>query len=117
METTQLYYITLVTVTDGHTSDLTVGFDDTEAAYAAFDKACAFAEAVGALHCDLWWGDTGEVVASLASDEEDEDWDDAAWHDTCDDPDPDDPDYEPDFDEADLECGFNPYEGCYDWDC
>lgn len=97
METTHLYYITLVTVADGHTSDLTVGFDDTEAAYAAFDKACAFAEAVGVLHCDLWWGDTGETVASLASDEEE--------------------DEEPDFDEADLECGFNPYEGCYDWDC
>lgn len=26
-------------------------------------------------------------------------------------------DEESDFDEADLECGFNPYEGCYDWDC
>ena len=103
METTHLYYITLVTVTDGHTSDLTVGFDDTEAAYAAFDKACAFAEAIGALHCDLWWGDTGEVVASLASDEEDEDSEE---------------EYEDfDLDEADLECGFNPYEGCYDWDC
>lgn len=23
-------------------------------------------------------------------------------------------DYEPDFD---LECGFDPYEGCYTWDC
>lgn len=99
METTHLYYITLVTVTDGHTSDFEVGFDDTEAAYAAFEKACAFAEAIGALHCDLWWGDTGEVVASLPSDEEDED------------------DSEEEWDDCDLEVGFDPYLGDYTWDC
>lgn len=22
-----------------------------------------------------------------------------------------------DFDEWDLECGFDPFAGCYDWDC
>lgn len=30
----------------------------------------------------------------------------------------DDWDDDEDFDEPDYdECGFNPYEGCYDWDC
>lgn len=32
----------------------------------------------------------------------------------------DEEEYEFDFEESDwddLECGFNPYEGCYDWDC
>lgn len=110
---TNLYCITL---REG-ANDFTVTISGTEAAYEAWRKACDFAEAAGISYCDLWWHNTGEVVASLASDEEDEDWDDAAWHDTCDDPDPDDPDYEPDFDEADLECGFNPYEGDYTWDC
>ena len=113
MESTHLYYITLVSVVDGRATDLTAGFDDTEAAYAAFEKACAFAEAIGALHCDLWWGETCEVIASLHDEEDDA----AAWHDTCDDPDPDDPDYMPDCDEADLECGFDPYLGDYTWDC
>lgn len=27
-----------------------------------------------------------------------------------------DEDYE-DYENYDLECGFNPYEGCYDYDC
>lgn len=26
-------------------------------------------------------------------------------------------DYWDEEDTYDLECGFNPYEGCYDWDC
>lgn len=104
MEHTFEYYITITTRATGegfNTPSFTVGVDGTEAAYDAWRKACDFAEAIGATWCDLWWGETGEVVASLRdalpeNDDEDEDFD-------C--------------DEADLEMGFDPYEGDYTWDC
>ena len=47
-----------------------------------------------------------EVVRSILADESEEDdlWDEDLWED--------------DWDEgADLELGYNPYMGCYDWDC
>ena len=84
------YYISL---REG-SREFTIGVDNTEAAYEAWRRACDFAEAAGISCCDLWWGETGEVVASLQDDEEDYD---------C--------------DSADLECGFDPYEGDYTWDC
>lgn len=90
MNTTHIYSLSLRYCG----AELSVGFDDTEEAYAAFGQACELAEAAGLTACDLIWVATGEVVASY---EEEDD--------------------ESDFDEADLECGFNPYEGCYDWDC
>lgn len=97
MEHTFEYYITITTTTRDcgfNTPSFTTGVDGTEAAYEAFRKACDFAEAIGADYCDLWSGETGEVVASLEDDDEDFDCDD-----------------------ADLECGFDPYEGDYTWDC
>ena len=62
-------------------------------------------EAIGATWCDLWWGETGEVVASLREDDEDDD--DADLEECLDE----------DFFEDGLEMGFDPYEGNYTWDC
>ena len=72
--------------------------EDTECAYAAYRKACEFAEIVGKT-ASLVWAETGEVIESSDDDDEyvNEDWDD----------------YEPDVDET----GFDPYEGCYTGDC
>lgn len=112
MNTTYTYYLTIRCAGES----ITCGINGTEAAYAAYRAAIDLIDKLGCGDSDyvnLVWGDTGEVVASLASDEEDEDWDDAAWHDTCDDPDPDDPDW----DDCDLEVGFDPYLGDYTWDC
>ena len=71
--------------------------DGCEAAYACFEAAKTIAELTGrtALLVD---GETGAEVAEFDPnelEEEVEDWD------------------EPDVDEA----GFDPYEGCYTWDC
>ena len=95
MNTTFDYYVSLYTVGDD-AHFLTIGVNGTEAAYDAFHAACDFAKAAGIDCCDLVWGETGEVVAYMRDDDEDEDFD-------CDD--------------ADLECGFDPYEGDYTWDC
>jgi hypothetical protein len=46
--------------------------------------------------CAICDAETGEVVATVTRDDEDDDYE-----------------YEPDYDE----CGFNPYMGCYDFDC
>ena len=70
--------------------------DGCEAAYNAFHKMCDFAEITGLTVC-LYDSETGEVVAD---NEEEEDFEE---------------DF--DFDEADLEVGYNPYMGGYDWDC
>ena len=108
MEHTFEYYITITTRATGegfNTPSFTVGVDGTEAAYDAWRRACDFAEAIGATWCDLWWGETGEVVASLREDDEDED--DADLEECLDE----------DFFEDDLEMGFDPYEGDYTWDC
>ena len=94
MKNTELYCLTL----RAGEESLTVSFDDTVAAYAAFEKAAAFALATGIPYCDLWWQETGEVVACLASEEE------AVEEEEF-------------FDEYDLEIGFDPYEGDYTWDC
>ena len=97
---TNLYCITLREGAD----DFTVTISGTEAAYEAWRKACDFAEAAGISYCDLWWYDTGEVVASL----DNEDDEDEADLEEC---------LEDDFFEDDLEMGFDPYEGDYTWDC
>ena len=65
----------------------------TEYAYEVYTKACDLAELLG-YSASLVWDDTAEEVASY--DPEDE-WEDC----------------EPDVDE----CGFDPYEGCYTYDC
>ena len=72
--------------------------EGTECAYAAYRKACEFAEIVGKT-ASLVWAETDEVIESSDDDDEyvNEDWDD----------------YEPDVDET----GFDPYEGCYTGDC
>ena len=74
--------------------------EGTECAYAAYRKACEFAEIVGKT-ASLVWAETGEVVAS-SDDENDEDEGHLS---------------EEDLDEAVLEMGFDPYEGGYTWDC
>ncbi len=112
MEHTFEYYITITTRATGegfNTPSFTTGVDGTEAAYDAWRKACDFAEAIGATWCDLWWGETGEVVASLREDEDEDDlgFDDDLFND----------DAPIEWNDEELECGFNPYEGCYDWDC
>ena len=94
MEPIYTYYISLRKGAES----FTVGVDNTEAAYDAWRKACDFAEAAGIDNCDLIYGETGEVVAWLGQEYEDDDFDQY-----CDD--------------ASLEMGFDPYEGTYTWDC
>ena len=71
--------------------------DGGEAAYVCFEAAKTIAEMTGRTAL-LVWDDTGEEVAEFDPNQleaEVEDWD------------------EPDVDET----GFDPYEGCYTWDC
>lgn len=56
--------------------------------------------------------ETGELIAECTSESGPtavEDWDDE--------PNYDEYDSGEDYDDADLEMGFNPYLGCYDYDC
>ena len=66
--------------------------EGTECAYAVYRKTAEIAEMLGQ-SARLVWSASGEVVAST-DEEEDEEY-------------PDDAD----------ECGFDPYEGCYTFDC
>lgn len=68
--------------------------ENTESAYEVYRKTCELADLLGEI-AHLVDGSTGEVIESS------DDWDDY------------DEDYEPDYDE----CGFDPYEGCYTYDC
>lgn len=65
-----------------------------EAAYACYEAAKTIAEITGDT-ASLVWDETSEVVATTDPEEEDD----------C--------DYPDDVDE----CGFDPYEGCYTYDC
>lgn len=65
-----------------------------EACYVCYEAAKSIAEMTGRI-AHIVSGETGEILESS------DDWDDY------------DRDYEPDCDE----CGFDPYEGCYTWDC
>ena len=68
-----------------------------EAAYEAYTSACKLAELIGA-DCALIDTTTDEICAmftDIPEESEDED------------------DYEDDY----SECGYNPYMGCYDYDC
>lgn len=88
--------------------EFTTGINGTEAAYELWNQACNFAKAVGAEHCDLWWGETGEVVVGLDDEDEDDNgFDEELFNDNA----------PIEWNDEELECGFNPYEGCYDWDC
>ena len=69
-----------------------------EAAYEVYTKACEFAETIGA-RVDFLDAETGEVLASFGDDEDYE---------------PDD-DYEPG--DIDSDFGYDPYCGCYTYDC
>lgn len=69
--------------------------DGTEIAYEAYRKTVELAEMLGK-SASLVWVENGEVVA--CSDDDDADYD---------------RDYEPEADE----CGLDPYEGCYTYDC
>ena len=64
-----------------------------EFAYEVYHKAAELAEMLGQI-ANLVDGETGEVIATSDS-----------WEDY-------DGEYEPD-----LEMGFDPYEGCYTYDC
>lgn len=61
-----------------------------EACYVCYEAAKSIAEMTGRV-AHIVSGETGEILESS------EDFED----------------YEPDYDE----CGFDPYEGCYTWDC
>lgn len=75
----------------------------TEAAWDAYRSACAFVELFNGF-CDLVDGNTGEVIEDFGYEPED-------------DPDLEDySDYEEGF-SADLDMGFNPYLGAYDFEC
>ena len=65
-----------------------------EAAYTAYLSATTIADLSGEV-ANLVDGETGEVITSS----------DEYYNDELD-------DYE-----ADVECGFDPYEGCYTYDC
>jgi hypothetical protein len=75
-------------------NEIIANVSGTEAAYACYEAAKTLAEFTGKT-ASLVWDETGEVVAYS------DDWDEY------------DEDYEPDVDE----CGFDPYEGCYTFDC
>lgn len=51
--------------------------------------------------CNLWWVDEGDYIGYCHADPN--------WPAPCE----HDDDYEDDYDE----CGFDPYEGCYTFDC
>lgn len=71
--------------------------DGTDYTYAVWRRTVELAELIGTT-ASLVWDDTREVVEEYDPDQldiEDESWD------------------EPDVDEA----GFDPYEGCYTYDC
>lgn len=61
-----------------------------EACYVCYEAAKSIAEMTGRV-AHIVSGETGEILESSEDLE----------------------DYEPDYDE----CGFDPYEGCYTWDC
>lgn len=61
-----------------------------EAAYVCYEAAKTIAEMTGTT-ASLVWNDSGEVVATTDPDDEE------FW--------------------TDDECGFDPYEGCYTYDC
>ena len=65
-----------------------------EFAWEVYRKTSELADMLGEI-AHLVDGETGEILESS------DDWDDY------------DEDYEPDYDE----CGFDPYEGCYTYDC
>ena len=65
-----------------------------EFAWEAYRKTCELADLLGMV-AHLVDGETGEVIESSYE------WDEGKE------------DYEPDVDE----CGFDPYEGCYTYDC
>lgn len=67
-----------------------------EAAYDAYHKACDLAEAIGADNCAIWDTVTTEILADMASEEEDE------------------PDLDWGYNE---DMGYDPYLGCYTDDC
>ena len=68
-----------------------------EYAYKVFKKTAELADLLGKT-ASLVWDGNGEEVASYPDEEDpEEDWE------------------EPDWD--DLESGFDPYEGCYTYDC
>ena len=68
--------------------------EGTEAAYAAYEHAAALAEMTTS-HAQLVDWETGEILADTWADE-------------------DEGDGEPSYD---LDCGFDPYAGCYTDDC
>lgn len=74
----------------------------TEYAYKVYKKTAELAELLGGT-ASLVWDGSGEEVASYPEEEDPEEEDpEEDWE-------------EPDWD--DLESGFDPYEGCYTYDC
>lgn len=76
--------------------------EDTEAldlAFAIGGRTVETAEAI--LYYYTGWHNFEGYLAEINGEDEDED----------------EEDLDPDFDEADLEMGFDPYEGCYSYDC
>lgn len=82
----------------------------TEAAWEAYRKAYDLCELVNGA-CDLVDADTGEVIECDGYECDEDFWIEST--EVVDDND-DDRYYEEDWD---IECGFDPYEGCYTYDC
>ena len=57
------------------------------------------------VECGLWWADESDIPCSCHADPN--------WPAPCEVDDNYEEDYELDYDE----CGFDPYEGCYTYDC
>ena len=72
-----------------------------EATYACWEATKTIAEMTGRSAC-LVWDETAEVIESFNNEDDDDEYVNDDWD-----------DYEPDADET----GFDPYEGCYTWDC
>lgn len=94
------YYVNLRSFcADGTSESVNFPVCGTEAAWEAYSLAARFADFVGG-EAALVDGETAEVIAdTLAYDEDDEDEEEAF------------------FEPTDLEMGFDPYDGCYTYDC
>ena len=78
----------------------------TEYAYEVYKKTTELAELLGKT-ASLVWDETGEEVAIYNPEGEDPTYETDGWD--------EEEDSEEDWD--DLESGFDPYEGCYTYDC
>jgi hypothetical protein len=93
--------MTTYTIYRGNVAIATV--EETEVAYACYNIAKQLVDIIGGT-ASIVWDDSGEIIESYGTDDDEyinDDWDDEDEY------------IEPDYDD----CGFDPYMGCYTGDC